>query len=77
MDIKEEIRRATCLAFGEGADARLAGRPRSANPYPSSDRSLYDSWLAGWFEVDSRYGCNVRGRWGVRVLLPVAGGESA
>ncbi len=43
-------------AFGDGADARLAGWSESINPYPTVPRNLRDAWWEGWREVDANYG---------------------
>lgn len=49
-------------AFNEGSDARIAGRPQSANPYPFTAQNPYRSWLRGWQHVDREWGkdCKVR-----------------
>lgn len=56
-------------AFGEGSDARLAGRPASSNPYPTSGAEHY-SWMWGWEDVAGHWGEATRS-W-VRPLPPVA-----
>jgi ribosome modulation factor len=38
-------------AFGKGCDARLAGLPLAACPYPEQDY-LATAWRAGWLDVD-------------------------
>jgi ribosome modulation factor len=50
-------------AFNRGSDARLAGLPRSANPYPHDDpcRAL---WRQGWQDVATW--------WAVEALWPHA-----
>ncbi len=59
-------------AFAIGSDARLAGLPASANPFPCKNgRDEHDYWLLGWRNVDLSWGCAVRGRWPVRELPPV------
>ena len=42
--------------FAEGADARLAGRPDTANPYevdgPDGDFEAHCAWNDGWASID-------------------------
>ncbi len=61
-------------AFSAGSDARLAGRPLSANPYGrGSEDNEHKGWAAGWTDVDKAYGQHpIRGRWAVRPLLEVS-----
>lgn len=41
-------------AYTEGAEARLAGQPETANPYPpESDEHL--SWNDGWASIDEQH----------------------
>ncbi len=56
-------------SFGEGCDARLAGRPSSANPYHAEQRILRDAWKRGWKHIDSVWG--VEANWPVRELVKV------
>ncbi len=61
-------------AFGAGSDARLAGRPLSANPYGrGQEDNEHKGWQAGWVSVDSSWASHpIRGRWTVRPLLEVS-----
>jgi hypothetical protein len=43
--------------FNSGSDARLAGKPETANPYPS-DTPMRIYWFRGWFHVDTFWGCD-------------------
>jgi hypothetical protein len=39
--------------YAEGHDARLAGRPETANPYdPINDSEAHLSWNDGWSQED-------------------------
>lgn len=62
-------------AFGDGADARLAGKPLSANPYTANvgrvDASLEAAWVRGWEDVAQFWGRNEHRR-PVRELPPVS-----
>lgn len=42
------------IAFNQGCDTRLAGRPDTDNPY--SDEELLRSWNAGWHDVHRNWG---------------------
>lgn len=53
-------------AFNAGADARILGRPLTANPY--RDESLSRQWQAGWRHCNAYYARDVEGRWPVRRL---------
>lgn len=46
-------------AFGAGSDARIAGRPPSANPFPREDW-LYFQWRKGWRHADAEWGLDAR-----------------
>ena len=61
------------LAFNEGSDARLLGRPLSENPY--LDMHAHKIWREGWFDVDQNWGSDVKGRWRFRPLRAVEGCE--
>lgn len=41
-------------AFGCGCDARIAGRPRSGNPF--TEEQLQRAWDRGWIDVDRHWG---------------------
>lgn len=44
-------------AFNEGCDARLAGEPRSFNPYEKREEpGSYHSWRHGWLDVANNWG---------------------
>ena len=58
--------------FNQGADARLAGRPATDNPYPSAARKRRAAWSAGWYEVHWHYGLWVGSRWLIRQLPATA-----
>ncbi len=64
-------------AFSAGSDARLAGRPLTANPYGrGSEDNEHKGWQAGWVSVDSSWGSHpIHGRWTVRPLLDVSPNE--
>jgi hypothetical protein len=64
-------------AFGEGADARLAGRPVDANPYgQGAEKCLRVAWDSGWRHVHRSWGCDVgAGWWAVRPLPRVDPGR--
>lgn len=57
-------------AFNQGADARLAGLPITANPFKSQTGrgDEHATWDRGWREVDGHYAELVRGRWRVQKL---------
>lgn len=39
--------------FAEGAEARLAGQPETANPYDlETDEDAHMSWNDGWASID-------------------------
>jgi hypothetical protein len=58
-------------AFSQGCDARLTGRPYSANPHCSAaERGLRGAWQLGWEDVQRNWG--VQARWPVRVLPAIA-----
>ncbi len=61
-------------AFNSGSDARLAGRPLSANPYGrGAEDNEHKGWAAGWASVDEGWASHpIRGRWTVRPLLEVS-----
>lgn len=48
-------------AFGEGSDARIAGEPKSINPY-SPHGMLHTWWDDGWEHVDFWWGHENRKR---------------
>lgn len=63
-------------AFGLGADARLAGQPRSACPYRgqrgrrgAAAEELALHWWQGWDSVDREFG--VEAKWPVKALPAV------
>lgn len=61
--------------FGEGADARLAGLPLSANPYTERGPRAVEfrkAWRAGWLHCDHFWG--TRNIWAP--LLPPVRQES-
>lgn len=39
-------------AFAEGADARLAGKPETSNPYAGVDEAAEAEWYDGWASID-------------------------
>jgi ribosome modulation factor len=51
----ETVRRAR--AFGKGCDARLAGLPLAACPYPAGE-DMAVAWTRGWWDVDRFWACN-------------------
>lgn len=63
-------KKSVARAFSEGGDARLAGQPRTANPYqPGKHRHEHDAWLRGWAHCDRQWAKHAR--WLVRPLPPV------
>jgi len=56
-------------AFGEGCDARIAGKTAKANPYESGN--LRKSWQHGWQDV--AYNWAKMARWPYMKLPPVCG----
>lgn len=57
---------AYAVAFGEGCDARLAGRPVGACPY-ASDTARGVAWRAGWQDVHAWYASEAkRATWRLR-----------
>ncbi len=57
------------VAFGQGADARLAGLPLVACPYQTAGDGNYDlarTWRAGWCHANDFFG--VDAKWYVRPL---------
>jgi len=70
IDLRREAALATerqgafrSLAFNEGSQARLDGRPRSSNPHAgtgSSGARVY--WFAGWDSVEHEWGTEASGR---------------
>ena len=46
------------LAFNAGSDARLAGRPSTANPYVED--GLRDAWLKGWQHCEHFWGADAK-----------------
>lgn len=62
MDDAEAVNR----AFSQGCDARLAGQPKSANPYSSTTHhSLYHHWRMGWQDLNDWWGKH--NRWARRL----------
>lgn len=63
-------------AFNEGCQARLDGKPASANPYNSCAGTIEDSkhcgWHSGWLSVDHDWGRDVGGRWRTKSLPRIA-----
>lgn len=61
------------MAFGEGSDSRIAGRPLTANPYGSlREQNGYHGWRLGWLSAEKEWA--VQARWPHRLLplvLPV------
>ena len=55
-------------AFNRGSDARLAGRPLSANPYPATpeDGRQWQNWRYGWQHADASWGLDAK--WPVKEL---------
>lgn len=59
-------------AFNAGCDARLAGKPLSANPYRRCDENDKNiNWRMGWNHVDSWWGEDAT--WPYRCLPEVCG----
>lgn len=59
----EKTERWEDLAFNQGSDARLAGKPLYTTPF-DFENPCYDWWEMGWKEVD-KY-------WGIESLGPVS-----
>lgn len=38
-------------AFSLGSDARIAGQPMTANPYPVAEKAIRKAWQEGWWDV--------------------------
>lgn len=70
LDFTKE-RLAKSRAFGEGSDARLAGKPLTACPYPPGDQMNY--WVLGWRHLAREWGLDAK--WPVRELPRVRYGE--
>jgi hypothetical protein len=49
--IDVDIHKVAVTAYAAGIDARVYGRPRTANPYPSTDHQ-HEFWIDGWTEYD-------------------------
>ena len=58
----------TAAAFSKGSDARIAGLPLVACPFPSSAAAR--AWRSGYKDVQNHWGDPqwVRGRWPVMAL---------
>ena len=56
-------------AFNLGSDARIAGLPLTACPYPSAVEAK--AWRSGFHDAEDHWGDKdwVRGRWHVRPLI--------
>lgn len=53
----DDLQSMNARCFGAGCDARLAGKPASANPHrPYHDGGLWKEWRRGWEDVDLWWG---------------------
>jgi hypothetical protein len=49
--IDVDVHKIAVTAYAAGVDARVYGKPRTANPYPSTDHQ-HEFWIDGWTEID-------------------------
>lgn len=43
-------------AFGQGSNARIAGRPLTANPHAWSEMAARKAWSEGWLHCEAMWG---------------------
>ncbi len=63
MTAKNESQKWVDYAFNMGCDSRLAGRPRSDNPFHENHPYRRDerrAWFRGWEDVDHFWGTSCR-----------------
>ena len=64
-------------AFNAGADARICGWKRNANPHDHAQRWERVQWDSGWADADTAWAKGVNGRWVYRLMLGVEPGKGA
>jgi ribosome modulation factor len=58
-------------AWNDGASARIEGLPIVTCPHhtdTSVSKSLRANWIDGWKHAHLNWGCDVGGRWPIRIL---------